>query len=58
MRVLVWNIDGVFACNEYQAAEMEAKHESNIFAVAFSSDRSYLFSGGNDGRIIAHDPST
>lgn len=37
---------------------MQAEHKSNVFAVAFDSKNSKMFTGGNDDQVILHDIET
>ena len=54
-RVLLWNIsETLIDRNEPSPVAMKAKHNSNVFCLSFSHDKSKIFSGGNDDQVIVH----
>ncbi|KAI1720811.1 DDB1- and CUL4-associated factor 5 [Ditylenchus destructor] len=44
--------------NPQPVTSMEAKHESNIFALRFSLFTERIYSAGNDFRLLVHDLKT
>lgn len=60
-RVLLWHVcHGVLSDGPttFSPLAMRAKHNSNIFSLAFTSAADKILSAGNDQMVIVHDAKT
>ncbi|XP_043929922.1 DDB1- and CUL4-associated factor 5 [Protopterus annectens] len=53
-RVLLWHIEKSIH-NRAKPLQLKGQHQSNIFCLAFDSENTRIFSGGNDEQVILHD---
>jgi len=56
-RVLLWKLDHAIS-DHGPAVTMMAEHKSNIFCLGMDSNKTKIYSGGNDEQVIVHDVAT
>ena len=56
--VRVWPISQSARRNSINSIQMDTRHNSLVFGLAFAPDNSRLFSGGLDGKLLIHDVQT
>lgn len=58
-RVLLWKVqETLHHTIQPSPKSMKGQHSSNIFTLAFDSQKRVIFSGGNDDNVILHDTTT
>ncbi|XP_072032525.1 DDB1- and CUL4-associated factor 5-like [Amphiura filiformis] len=58
-RILLWNMEKTLSGGDKKAfVAMKGEHHSNIFSVAFDSQNTKIYSGGNDDQVLVHDVQT
>uniref|UniRef100_A0AC35FK97 Uncharacterized protein n=1 Tax=Panagrolaimus sp. PS1159 TaxID=55785 RepID=A0AC35FK97_9BILA len=59
LRVILWRVSNALTDEKPKPFTiMKTKHDSNIFALAFTHDSKKVMSAGNDDRFIVHDIET
>ncbi|XP_033639278.1 DDB1- and CUL4-associated factor 5-like [Asterias rubens] len=53
-RILLWNIQEALSLDS-RFEVMKGEHHSNVFSLAFDSQNTKLYSGGNDDQVLVHD---
>ncbi|XP_061173798.1 DDB1- and CUL4-associated factor 5-like isoform X2 [Saccostrea echinata] len=56
-RVLIWNVEKALS-DISKPWSLKGEHTSNIFCLAFDTENTKVFSGGNDEQVIVHDLQT
>jgi WD repeat-containing protein 22 len=56
-RILLWNFHKAIH-SKCTPVTLQAEHTSNVFSLAFNSNNTKIFSGGNDDQVIVHDTAT